>query len=490
MNLSGTHQKRLQCTEATGRERLFPSVFVLVYLCCFLRLAFAQIACSCTKTCLKSSARSLPRRWISWNLATGWTPPQPKGRWSTRKLWKRYVMRDSYFDFVRDWPRPSIHSRPSTHPPIQPPIHPSFSTSSSSNHTCNASSQSVVRSAEGLTARNVSQSIQSINQSINHEMWKSFGIWLYWRNSIREAEVPGCMLFYERQEKTWLFIQSINQSITRNQTINRSIDQSIKLSISLVFHQTKHFFFSFYTSLRLNATYRTRCHVAPKFCGAGHATRLAGTSSSLPSWLTSPKTCWSASRRPSGPWRRLSSEQTDRGWLGRVSFSRSFPANSFSSRTGTRRSCREGEDGTKGRRERSCCDFYCGLLASSLWTCRRFLSRFKTEEEVITLANCTTSGLAGEIIKQCVSTCLADSLDIGINLVHPEITFKARLHMRFLMRFLMRFRVQNAPYPTLHECFFREASCGLERKLSHIVPRHPSFQFLLTWWYFVAALRD
>ena len=67
---------------------------------------------------------------------------------------------------------------------------------------------------------------------------------------------------------------------------------------------------------------------------------------------------------------------------------------------------------------------------------------------------------------------------------------KARLHMRFLMRFLMRFRVQNAPYPTLHECFFREASCGLERKLSHIVSRHPSFQFLLTWWYFVAALRD
>ena len=67
---------------------------------------------------------------------------------------------------------------------------------------------------------------------------------------------------------------------------------------------------------------------------------------------------------------------------------------------------------------------------------------------------------------------------------------KARLHMRFLMRFLMRFRVQNAPYPTLHECFFREASCGLERKSSHIVWRHSSFQFLLTWWYFVAALRD
>ena len=30
---------------------------------------------------------------------------------------------------------------------------------------------------------------------------------------------------------------------------------------------------------------------------------------------------------------------------------------------------------------------------------------------------------------------------------------KARLHIRFLMRF----RVQNAPYPTLHECLFREA---------------------------------
>ena len=67
---------------------------------------------------------------------------------------------------------------------------------------------------------------------------------------------------------------------------------------------------------------------------------------------------------------------------------------------------------------------------------------------------------------------------------------KARLHMRFLMRFLMRFRVQNAPDPTLHECLFREASCGLERKVSHIIWRHPSFEFLPTWRYFVAALRD
>ena len=49
------------------------------------------------------------------------------------------------------------------------------------------------------------------------------------------------------------------------------------------------------------------------------------------------------------------------------------------------------------------------------------------------------------------------------------------------MRFLARFRVQNAPYPTLHECCFREASRRLERKLSHIISRHPSFQFLLTW---------
>ena len=66
----------------------------------------------------------------------------------------------------------------------------------------------------------------------------------------------------------------------------------------------------------------------------------------------------------------------------------------------------------------------------------------------------------------------------------------ARLHMRFLMRFLVRFRVQNARYPTLHEYFFREASRGLERKLSHIISRHPSFQFLPTWRYFVAELRD
>ena len=48
---------------------------------------------------------------------------------------------------------------------------------------------------------------------------------------------------------------------------------------------------------------------------------------------------------------------------------------------------------------------------------------------------------------------------------------KARLHMRFLMRFLAQFRVQNAPYPTLHECFFREASRGLERKLSCQLPQ-------------------
>ena len=67
---------------------------------------------------------------------------------------------------------------------------------------------------------------------------------------------------------------------------------------------------------------------------------------------------------------------------------------------------------------------------------------------------------------------------------------KARLHMRFLMRFLIRFRVPNAPYPTLHECFFREASRGLGRKLWHTIWRHPSFQFLLTWRYFVAAIRD
>ena len=62
--------------------------------------------------------------------------------------------------------------------------------------------------------------------------------------------------------------------------------------------------------------------------------------------------------------------------------------------------------------------------------------------------------------------------------------------MRFLMRFLARFRVQNAPYRTLHECCFREASRRLQRKLSHIISRHPSFQFLLTWRYFVAELRD
>ena len=58
------------------------------------------------------------------------------------------------------------------------------------------------------------------------------------------------------------------------------------------------------------------------------------------------------------------------------------------------------------------------------------------------------------------------------------------------MRFLMRFRVQNVPDPTLHESLFHEASCGLERKVSHIIWRQPSFEFLPTWRYFVAALRD
>ena len=32
-------------------------------------------------------------------------------------------------------------------------------------------------------------------------MWKPFGTWLYRRNCIGEAEVPGCTPFYERQEK-------------------------------------------------------------------------------------------------------------------------------------------------------------------------------------------------------------------------------------------------------------------------------------------------
>ena len=71
-----------------------------------------------------------------------------------------------------------------------------------------------------------------------------------------------------------------------------------------------------------------------------------------------------------------------------------------------------------------------------------------------------------------------------------RVSTKARLHMRFLMRF----RIQNVPDPTLHECLFREASCGLERKVerkvSHIIWRHPSFEFLPTWRYFVAALRN
>ena len=71
-----------------------------------------------------------------------------------------------------------------------------------------------------------------------------------------------------------------------------------------------------------------------------------------------------------------------------------------------------------------------------------------------------------------------------------RVGLKARLHMRFLMRFLMRFRVRNVPDPTLHESLFREASCGLERKVSHIIWRHPSFEFLPTWRYFVTALRD
>ena len=66
---------------------------------------------------------------------------------------------------------------------------------------------------------------------------------------------------------------------------------------------------------------------------------------------------------------------------------------------------------------------------------------------------------------------------------------RALLHSRvwspgvsYLMRFLVRLGVQNAPYPTLHEWFFRGASRGLERKLSRLNWRQPSF-FLLTWRY-------
>ena len=69
-------------------------------------------------------------------------------------------------------------------------------------------------------------------------------------------------------------------------------------------------------------------------------------------------------------------------------------------------------------------------------------------------------------------------------------SIKARLHIRFLMRFCM----QNTPYPTLHKCVgFFLAKHRLDwnlRMLSHIIWRHRSFQFLLTWRYFVAALRD
>ena len=56
----------------------------------------------------------------------------------------------------------------------------------------------------------------------------------------------------------------------------------------------------------------------------------------------------------------------------------------------------------------------------------------------------------------------------------------SRLHIRFLTRFLLRL--------TLH--LFREASPVLERKLSRVIWIHSSFQFLLTWRYFVPALRD
>ena len=105
-----------------------------------------------------------------------------------------------------------------------------------------------------------------------------------------------------------------------------------------------------------------------------------------------------------------------------------------------------------------------------------------------TLVLASLSEGAREVCKKITSS--VRGAQIAAWSVFVWVFLKACLHMRFLMRFLMRFRVQNAPYPTLHECFFREASCGLEKKLSHIVSRHPSFQFLLTWWYFVAALRD
>ena len=106
-----------------------------------------------------------------------------------------------------------------------------------------------------------------------------------------------------------------------------------------------------------------------------------------------------------------------------------------------------------------------------------------------TSRQCKTAGRRRHTLFLQSGPCWSAGTDTSLKAsLHGQSTplLKARLHVRFLMRF----RVPNAPYPTLHECFFREASRGLERKLWHIIWRHPSFQFLLTWRYFVAALRD
>ena len=51
----------------------------------------------------------------------------------------------------------------------------------------------------------------------------------------------------------------------------------------------------------------------------------------------------------------------------------------------------------------------------------------------------------------------------------------APLHMRFLMRFLMRFRVQNAPYPTLQECFFSRSIAWIVKKVITYYLQTPLF---------------
>ena len=76
---------------------------------------------------------------------------------------------------------------------------------------------------------------------------------------------------------------------------------------------------------------------------------------------------------------------------------------------------------------------------------------------------------------RCVLSFLLNFIECLVPLKTHSVSVKARLHMRFLMRFLMRFRVQNAPYPTLHHCFFSRSIAWIGKKVITFYLKTPFF---------------